>query len=157
MGGGKLSTGYRFVVLLSRTRSCNLVTVIPSICIFCNRMEKEPPPNLEDWDFDTSSTDDKIQAYEAVANAYHAGTQPAIFLTQFPTRQPHSPGGGLPVGELGPDPWAVLTDRPDVNGQHNRCSVGEMGAAQRMDHVGTGHPAQTLSSQLDCGIVQGRI
>ena len=44
-------------------------------------MEKEPPPNLEDRDFDTSSIDDKIWAYEAIANAYHAETQPAIFLT----------------------------------------------------------------------------
>ena len=26
--------------------------------------------------------------------------------SQFPTRQPHSPGGGLPVGELGLDPQA---------------------------------------------------
>ena len=44
-------------------------------------MEKKPPPNPEDRDLNTSSTDDKIRAYEAVANAYHAGTQPAIFLT----------------------------------------------------------------------------
>ena len=44
-------------------------------------MEKERPPDPENRDFNTSSTDDKIQAYEAVANAYHAGTQPAIFLT----------------------------------------------------------------------------
>ena len=28
-----------------------------------------------------SSTDDKIRAYEAMANAYHAGMQPAVFLT----------------------------------------------------------------------------
>ena len=104
-------------------------------------MEKKRPPDPEDRGLNTSSTDDKIQAYEAVANAYHAGTQPAVFLTQFPTRQPHSPGGGLPVGELGPDPQAVLMDRPDVNGQHNRCSVGQMGVARRMEHVGTGHPA----------------
>ena len=44
-------------------------------------MEKERPPNQEDWDLNTSSTDDKIRTYEAIANAYHAGTQPAIFLT----------------------------------------------------------------------------
>ena len=44
-------------------------------------MEKEQPPDMEDQDLNTSSTDDKIRAYEAVANAYHAGTQPAIFLT----------------------------------------------------------------------------
>ena len=88
-------------------------------------MEKEQTPDPGNRDFDNSSTDDKIQAYEAIANAYQTGTQPAIFLTHsFPTRQPHSPGGGLPVSELGPDPRAVLMDRPDVNGQYNRCSVG---------------------------------
>ena len=90
-------------------------------------MEKEQPPDPENRDFNNSSTDNKIWAYEAIANAYHARTQPAIFQAQFPTRQPHSPGGGLPVCELGPDPRAVLTDRPDVNGQYNRCSVGQMG------------------------------
>ena len=42
---------------------------------------KKQPPNLGDRDLNTSSTDDKIRAYEAVANAYHAGTQPAVFLT----------------------------------------------------------------------------
>ena len=44
-------------------------------------MEKEQPPDLENWDFNNSSTDDKIWAYEAIANAYQAGTQPAVFLT----------------------------------------------------------------------------
>ena len=44
-------------------------------------MEKEQTPNLGNRDFDNSSTDDKIQAYEAVANAYQARTQLAIFLT----------------------------------------------------------------------------
>ena len=44
-------------------------------------MEKEQPPNSEGRDLNISSTDDKIRAYEAVANAYHAGMQPAVFLT----------------------------------------------------------------------------
>ena len=44
-------------------------------------MEKERPSDPENWDLNTSSTDDKIQAYEAIADAYHARTQPAIFLT----------------------------------------------------------------------------
>ena len=44
-------------------------------------MEKEQPPDREDRDFDNSSTDDKIRAYEAVANAYQVGTQPAVFRT----------------------------------------------------------------------------
>ena len=74
-------------------------------------MEKESPPNPEDWDLNTSSTDDKIRAYEAIANAYHAGTQPAVFLTHsFLQDNPILLEGGLPVGELGPDPQAVLTD-----------------------------------------------
>ena len=44
-------------------------------------MEKEQPPDSGDQDLNISSTDDKIWAYEAVANACHAGTQPAVFLT----------------------------------------------------------------------------
>ena len=44
-------------------------------------MEKKRPPYPGDRDLNTSSTDDKIWAYEAVANAYHAGTQPVVFLT----------------------------------------------------------------------------
>ena len=44
-------------------------------------MEKEPPPDPEDRDFDINSINDKIRVYEAIANAYHAGTQPAVFLT----------------------------------------------------------------------------
>ena len=44
-------------------------------------MEKKQPPDPGDRDFNTSSTDNKIRAYKAIANAYHAGTQPAIFLT----------------------------------------------------------------------------
>ena len=44
-------------------------------------MEKERPPDLGNWDLDTSSTEDKINAYDAVASSYQAGIQPAIFLT----------------------------------------------------------------------------
>ena len=44
-------------------------------------MEKEQPPDLEGRHLNISSTDDKIRAYEAVANAYHAGMQLAVFLT----------------------------------------------------------------------------
>ena len=49
--------------------------------LFYNRMEKEQPPDSEGRDLNISSTDDKIRAYEAVANAYHARMQPAVFLT----------------------------------------------------------------------------
>ena len=93
-----------------------------------------------------------------MANAYHAGTQPAVFFdSQIPSRQPYFAGGRLPVSELGPDPRAVFTNRPDVNGQYNRCSVGQMGTTRRMDRMGTGHPARTLPSQPGCGIMQRRI
>ena len=44
-------------------------------------MDAEQPPHLGNLDLDTSSTDDKIRAYEAVANSYQAGIQPAVFLT----------------------------------------------------------------------------
>ena len=44
-------------------------------------MEKEQPPDSGDRDLNISSTDDKIWAYEAVANTYHDGTQLAVFLT----------------------------------------------------------------------------
>ena len=44
-------------------------------------MEKECPPDLGNWDLDTSSTEDKINAYNAVATSYQAGIQPAVFLT----------------------------------------------------------------------------
>ena len=44
-------------------------------------MEKEQPPDPGDRDLDTSSTEDKINAYDAVASLYQARIQPAIFLT----------------------------------------------------------------------------
>ena len=105
-------------------------------------MEKKRPPDLEDWDLNTSSTDDKIRAYEAIANAYHARTQPAIFLTHsFLQDNPILLEEGCLSVNWDQIPGLYSQDRPDVNGQHNRCSVGQMGAARRMDHVGTGHPA----------------
>ena len=59
----------------------NYFTVIPSVLNFYNRMEKERPPDPGNWDLDTSSTEDKINAYDAVASSYQAGIQPANFLT----------------------------------------------------------------------------
>ena len=44
-------------------------------------MEKERPPDLGNRDLDRSSTEDKINAYDAVATSYQAGIQPAVFLT----------------------------------------------------------------------------
>ena len=44
-------------------------------------MDKERPPDPENRDLDTSSTDDKIRAFKDVANSYQAGIQLAVFLT----------------------------------------------------------------------------
>ena len=44
-------------------------------------MEKERPPDPGNRDLDTSSTEDKINAYDAMATSYQAGIQPAVFLT----------------------------------------------------------------------------
>ena len=44
-------------------------------------MEKERPPDPGNRDLDTSSTEDKINAYDAMATLYQAGIQPAVFLT----------------------------------------------------------------------------
>ena len=44
-------------------------------------METERPPDPGNRDLDTSSTEDKINAYDAVATSYQAGIQPAVFLT----------------------------------------------------------------------------
>ena len=57
------------------------ITVIPSVLNFYNRMEKEQPPDPGNRDHDPSSTEDKINAYDAVASSYQARIQPAIFLT----------------------------------------------------------------------------
>ena len=46
-----------------------------------NRMEMERPPDPGNRDLDTSSTEDKINAYDAVASSHRDGIQPAIFLT----------------------------------------------------------------------------
>ena len=60
---------------------CNYFTVIPSVLNFHNRMEKERPPDPGNQDLDTSSTEDKINAYDAMASSYQARIQPANFLT----------------------------------------------------------------------------
>ena len=44
-------------------------------------MEKERPPDPGNRDLDTSSTEDKINAYDAMATSYQAQIQPAVFLT----------------------------------------------------------------------------
>ena len=44
-------------------------------------MEEKRPPDLGNQDLDTSSTQDKINAYDAMASSYQAGIQSAIFLT----------------------------------------------------------------------------
>ena len=67
-------------------------------------MEKERPPDPENWDLDTSSTEDKINAYDAMASSYQAGIQPAIFLTHsFLQDHPILLEESLSDGELGSD------------------------------------------------------
>ena len=43
-------------------------------------MDTEQPPDPGNRDPDSSSTDDKIHAYEAMAGFYQSGVQPAVFL-----------------------------------------------------------------------------
>ena len=73
-------------------------------------MEKERPPDPGNRDLDTSSTEDKINAYDAVASSYQAGIQPGIFLTFVSTGSPYSPGRRLSDGELGPDSRPICSD-----------------------------------------------
>ena len=44
-------------------------------------MDKKQPPDPGNRDLDTDTTDDKITAFEEVAEFFRAGIQPAIFLT----------------------------------------------------------------------------
>ena len=44
-------------------------------------MDKKQPPDPGNRDLDTDTTDDKITAFEEVAEFFRAGTHPAIFLT----------------------------------------------------------------------------
>ena len=44
-------------------------------------MDKKQPPGPGNRDLDTDTTDDKITAFEEVAEFFRAGTHPAIFLT----------------------------------------------------------------------------
>ena len=46
-------------------------------------MDKERPPDLGNRELDTSSTDDKIPAFEEVADSFRARIQPAVFLTHL--------------------------------------------------------------------------
>ena len=44
-------------------------------------MDKKQPPDPGNWDPDTSTTDDEINAFNAVADSFRAGIQPAVFLS----------------------------------------------------------------------------
>ena len=46
-------------------------------------MDKKRPPDQGNRDLDTSSTDDKINTFEEVADSFRAGIQPAVFLTHL--------------------------------------------------------------------------
>ena len=58
-----------------------------------------------------SSTEDKINAYDAIASSYQAGIQPAIFLTHsFLQDHPILLEEGYLTGELGLDSRPILPD-----------------------------------------------
>ena len=44
-------------------------------------MDKKQPPEPGNWDLDTSTTDNKINALDEVADTFRAGIQPAVFLS----------------------------------------------------------------------------
>ena len=46
-------------------------------------MDKKRPPDLGNRDLHTSSTDDKIHAFEEVADSFWARIQPVVFLTHL--------------------------------------------------------------------------
>ena len=74
-------------------------------------MDAEQPPDLGNRDLDTSSTDDKIRAYNAVANSLSGSNPAGCFLdTCIPAEASYSHGGGLSISELGSDSQPVLPD-----------------------------------------------
>ena len=108
-------------------------------------MDKKQPPDPGNQDLDTNSTDDKINTFNEVVNSFRAGIQPAVFLTHsFFTKTSHTPGGGLSDGKLGPDSRPLPPDQQVTDGERHRQAVGEVGAAQRVDSMGAGHPASAL-------------
>ena len=71
-------------------------------------MDKKRPPDPGNRDLDTSTTEDKINAFDAVADSFRAGIQPAVFLSHsFLQETSHTPGGGLSHGKLGLDSRSV--------------------------------------------------
>ena len=62
-----------------RLRNC--LTVISSVLNFIIGWRRNDLLTQKAGDLDMSSTEDKINAYDAVASSYQAGIQPAIFLT----------------------------------------------------------------------------
>ena len=113
-------------------------------------MDKKRPPDPGNRDLDTSSTEDKINAFGEVADSFRAGIQPAIFLTHsFLQKHPIL----LEEGCL-----TVNWDR--IPGLYNRTdklltvSVTDKqwekwGRVRRVDSMGAGHQAPELLPQ--CG------
>ena len=74
-------------------------------------MEKDRPPDPGNRDLDMSSTEDKINAYDAVATSYQARNSASCFSnTLISTGSPYSPGRRLSDGELGSDSQPVHSD-----------------------------------------------
>ena len=74
-------------------------------------MEKECPPDPGNRDLDMSPTEDKINAYDAVATSYQAGIQPAVFFNALISAGSlYSPGRRSSDDELGSDSRPVHSD-----------------------------------------------
>ena len=69
------------MVLLSRTRVWNWVTVTFLTVEFLTEMDKKQPPDPGNWDPEANSTDNKINAFNEVVDSFWAGIQLAVFLT----------------------------------------------------------------------------
>ena len=121
-------------------------------------MEKERPPDPRDRDLDTSSTDDKIDAYDAVTSSYLAGTQPAVFLTHS-FLQDHPillEEGYLTVNWEWIPGLYTRTDKL-LTVSITDAQWEKWGAAWRVDGMGARHLGRQLHSQHGCSGVQGGI
>ena len=121
-------------------------------------MEKEQPPDPTDWDLDMSSTDDKINAYNAVASSYLAGIQPAIFLTHsFLQEHPILlEEGYLTVNWDQISGLYAWTDKL-LMVRITDAQWEKWGWPGGLNNMGARHPGRQLHAQHGCGGVQGGI
>ena len=121
-------------------------------------MEKERPPDPGNQDLDTSSTEDKIDAYDAVASLYQAGIQPAIFLTHsFLQDHPILLEEGYLTVNWDQIPGLYARTDKLLTVSITDAQWEKWGWAWRVDSMGARHPGRQLHSQHGCGGVQGDI